>query len=180
MRSCAHVCVVLDLGNGGFTCNLIWRSQIEGPVRRAARHSKIEGEKKGENVYTKQNESGVEYEQLKQRLKGLGFALFLLHEILPDVLEVLGLHDAQFAASLLQLPESRLDLRLLPHEEPPRQEEQAQVLGLVEGPDDAVSASCAGAGGHVPGDQVAQGRVEGWHDGVEEGFLRMRGGVLVL
>lgn len=34
-------------------------------------------------------------------LKGLGFALFLLHKILPDVLEVLGLHDAQPAASLL-------------------------------------------------------------------------------
>lgn len=37
VRFCAHVCVVLDLGNGRFTCNLIRRSQIEGPVRRAAR-----------------------------------------------------------------------------------------------------------------------------------------------
>ncbi|TEA42384.1 hypothetical protein DBR06_SOUSAS1810174, partial [Sousa chinensis] len=179
VRFCAHVCVVLDLGNGGFTCNLIRRSQIEGPVQRAA--SKIEGEKKGENVYTKQNESGVEVLlNVLPGLKGLGFTLFLLHEILPDVLEVLGLHDAQFAASLLQLPEGRLDLRLLPHEEPPHQEEQTQVLGLVEGPDDAVSASRAGAGGHVPGDQVAQGRVEGWHDGVEEGFLRVGGDMLVL
>lgn len=42
-------------------------------------------------------------------LKGLGFALFLLHKILPDVLEVLGLHDAQSAAGLLQLLQSRLD-----------------------------------------------------------------------
>lgn len=113
-------------------------------------------------------------------LKGLGFALFLLHKILPDVLEVLGLHDAQPAASLLQFPQRSLDLRLLPHEEAPHQNEQAQVLGFAEGFDDVVSARCAGAGGHVPGDVVALRGVEGRHDGVEEGFLRVGSGVLVL
>ena len=104
----------------------------------------------------------------------------MLHKILPDELEVLGLHDAKSAAGLLQLPESRLDLGLLPHEQPPHQDEQAQVLGLVEGLDDAVCAGCAGAGGHIPGDQVAQGRVEGRHDAVEEGFLCVGSSVLVL
>lgn len=113
-------------------------------------------------------------------LKGLGFALFLLHKILPDVLEVLGLHDAQSAAGLLQLLQSRLDLGLLPHEESPHQNEQAQILGLAEGFDNAVSAGRARAGGHVPGDVVPQGRVKGRHDGVEEGFLRVGSGVLVL
>lgn len=113
-------------------------------------------------------------------LKGLGLALFLLHKILPDVLEVLGLHDAQPAAGLLQLPQGGLHVGLLPHEEAPHQDEQAQVLGLAEGPDDVVGAGRAGAGRHVPGDVVAQGRVEGGQDGVEEGLLGVGGGVLVL
>ena len=104
----------------------------------------------------------------------------MLHEILPDVLEVLGLHDAKSAAGFLQLPESGLYLRLFPHEQPPHQDEQAQVLGLIEGLDDAVRAGRAGTGGHVPGDHVAQGGVEGRHDAVEEGFLRVVSGVLIL
>ena len=104
----------------------------------------------------------------------------MLHEILPDVLEVLGLHDAKSAAGFLQLPESGLYLRLFPHEQPPHQDEQAQVLGLVEGLDDAVRAGRAGTGGHIPGDHVAQGGVEGRHDAVEEGFLCVGSGVLVL
>lgn len=74
----------------------------------------------------------------------------------------------------------RIDLGLLPHEESPHQNEQAQILGLAEGFDNAVSAGRARAGGHVPGDVVPQGRVKGRHDGVEEGFLRVGSGVLVL
>lgn len=113
-------------------------------------------------------------------LKGLRFALLLLHKILPDILEVLGLHDAEPAASLLQLPQGCLDLRFFPHKEAPHQDEQAHVLGLAKGSDDAVSTNCTGTRGNVPGDIVLQGWVTGWQDSVEEGFLSVSCGMLIL
>lgn len=104
---------------------------------------------------------------------------FLLHEILPDaqVPRLQGMRKFQPASfSFLRAAwtsgSSHRNSR-------PHQDEQAQVLGLVEGLDDAVRAGRAGAGGHVPGDQVAQGGVEGRYDAVEEGFL-LGSGMLAL
>lgn len=111
----------------------------------------------------------------------LGLLPFLLlHKVLPDILKVLRLHNPQLAAGLLHAPEGRLHLGLLPHEEPPHHDGEAQPLVLAQGLADPLGAGDAGAGGHVPGDIVAGTRLARGQDGVEKGHLGVGGRVLVL